>query len=106
LEWYGVDGDCPVLQKIECLVHPDLVNRVKYRHLGVHPEQFSASRPQQPIVSAIFRPTSAATEYSKSAKAYFYTIEADTKDGSDFKYGGCIFKSDKNLTFDKASAVG
>ena len=41
-----------------------------------------------------------------AGQAYFCTIEADTKDGSDFKYGGCIFKSDKNLTFDKASAVG
>jgi hypothetical protein len=41
-----------------------------------------------------------------AGQAYFCTIEADTKDGSDFKYGGCIFKGDKNLTFNKARVVG
>ncbi|MBR3922063.1 MAG: hypothetical protein IKJ45_03045, partial [Kiritimatiellae bacterium] len=41
-----------------------------------------------------------------TGQAYFCTIEANTIDNSNYVYGGCIFKRDENLTFNKARVVG
>ena len=41
-----------------------------------------------------------------TGQAYFCTIEANAIDNSNYVYGGCIFKRDENLTFNKARVVG